>query len=63
MVITGGLLVLGFQDALIKASSTYTSYWQFLAIRSTLTLILVVLFSLIFFLNWANFMTIFYCCI
>ena len=48
MVITGGL-VLGFQDALVKASSTYTSYWQFLAIRSTLNLILVVLFSLIFF--------------
>ena len=48
MVITGGL-VLGFQDALVKASSTYTSYWQFLAIRSTLNLILVVSFSLIFF--------------
>ena len=49
MVITGGL-VLGFQDTLVKASSTSTSYWQFLAIRSTLSLILVVLFSLIFFL-------------
>ena len=48
MVITGGL-VLGFQDALVKAFSTYTSYWQFLAIRSTLNLILVVSFSLIFF--------------
>ena len=48
MVITGGL-VLGFQDALVKASSTYTSYWQFLAIRSTLNLIFVVSFSLIFF--------------
>ena len=48
MVITGGL-VLGFQDALVKASSTYTSYWQFLAIRSTLSLTLVVSFSLIFF--------------
>lgn len=48
MVITGGL-VLGFQDTLVKASSTSTSYWQFLAIRSTLNLILVVLFSLIFF--------------
>ena len=48
MVITGGL-ILGFQDALVKASSTYTSYWQFLAIRSTLNLILVVLFSFIFF--------------
>ena len=35
MVITGGL-VLGFQDTLVKAFSTYTSYWQFLAIRSTL---------------------------
>ena len=48
MVITGGL-VLGFQDTLVKASSTSTSYWQFLAIRSTLNLILVVLFSFIFF--------------
>ena len=48
MVITGGL-VLGFQDTLVKASSTSTSYWQFLAIRSTLNLIFVVLFSLIFF--------------
>ena len=48
MVITGGL-ILGFQDALVKASSTYTSYWQFLAIRSTLSLTLVVSFSLIFF--------------
>ena len=48
MVITGGL-VLGLQDALVKAFSTYTSYWQFLAIRSTLSLTLVVSFSLIFF--------------
>ena len=48
MVITGGL-VLGFQDALVKTYSTYTSYWQFLAIRSTLSLTLVVSFSLIFF--------------
>ena len=48
MVITGGL-VLGFQDTLVKAFSTYTSYWQFLAIRSTLNLILVVSFSLFFF--------------
>lgn len=48
MVITGGL-VLGFQDTLVKASSTSTSYWQFLAIRSTLNLILVVSFSFIFF--------------
>ena len=48
MVIMGGL-VLGFQDALVKAYSTYTSYWQFLAIRSTLSLTLVDSFSLIFF--------------
>ncbi len=47
MVITGGL-ILGFQDAFVKASSTYTSYWQFLAIRSIFNLTLVVLFSLIF---------------
>ena len=47
MVISGGF-ILGFQDAFVKASSTYTSYWQFLTIRSIFNLILVLLIGFIF---------------
>ena len=47
MVVLGGL-ILGFQDAFVKASSDYTSYWQFLTIRSVLNFTFVVLFCLAF---------------
>ena len=46
MVISGGF-ILGFQDAFVKASSTYTSYWQFLKKRSVLNLIPVILIGFI----------------
>ena len=48
MVVLGGL-ILGFQDAFVKASSNYTSYWQFLTIRSLFNLTIVFSICVIFF--------------
>ena len=47
LVILGGL-ILGFQDSLVKASSSYTSFWQLQTIRSFFNLLLIIVFTLTF---------------
>ena len=47
LVLLGGL-ILGFQDSLVKATSSYTSFWQLQAIRSFFNLLLIFIFALTF---------------